>query len=130
MIYSVDLKRDETGWWIATAKEVSGCRTQGRSIRQAMSRIREALEACTGEVVESESLDPHIHLSADVRKVVTAYESACHRLEREQEAARTAASEAVDTLVDGLSLSVRDAGDVLGLSHQRVSQLVKREARS
>jgi len=94
-----------------------------------MSRIREALEACTGDVIVPEGLDPHVHLSADARKVVTEYESACRRLEREQHAARTATAEAVDTLVDGLSLSVRDVGDVLGLSHQRVSQLVKRQAR-
>lgn len=130
MIYAVDLNRDESGWWIATVSEVPGCHTQGRSIRQAMARIREALEACTGDVVEPERLVPQVHLSAEVRKVVTEYESACRRLEREQEAARTATSAAVDTLVDGLALSVRDAGDILGLSHQRVSQLVKPEARS
>lgn len=126
MIHPVDLKRDEAGWWVASARDVSGCRTQGRSIRQAMSRIREALEACTGDVIEPDELEPRIHLSADARRVVAEYEAACRRLEREQAAARMATTEAVDTLVDGLSLSVRDAGELLGLSHQRVSQLAKR----
>lgn len=123
MKYTIDLAHDESGWWVATAREVPGCHTQGRSIRQSVSRIREALEACLGEEIATGALDPVVHLPSDVRHVVTRYESACERLERDQEAARLATDEAVDKLVAGLSLSVRDAGDVLGLSHQRVHQL-------
>jgi len=43
---------------------------------------------------------------------------------REERAAHSATDRAIETLVGELSLSVRDAGDVLGLSHQRVHQLV------
>lgn len=129
MRYTIDLEHDGVGWWVATAREVPGCHTQGRSIRQTLSRVREALSVCVGENVESESLESCVHLPVEARRVVGKYESACERLERDQRAARSATDKAVETLVDELSLSVRDAGDLLGLSHQRVSQLSKRVSR-
>jgi predicted RNase H-like HicB family nuclease len=125
MTYAVDLERDEAGWWVASVRGVPGCHTQGRSIRQSLSRVREALAVCVGEDVPSDALEPCVHLEAEARRAVSRYESACKRLERDRIAARTATAEAVETLVGGLSLSVRDAGDVLGLSHQRVNQLTK-----
>jgi predicted transcriptional regulator len=36
---------------------------------------------------------------------------------------------AAEVLVERLGLGVRDAGELLGLSYQRVQQLVSREAR-
>jgi predicted RNase H-like HicB family nuclease len=123
MRYTIDLEHDEAGWWVATARDVPGCHTQGRSIRQALSRVREAMAACVGEDVAPDELEPRVHLPAETRRVVARYESACRRLERDQKAARRATDKAVETLVDELSLSVRDAADVLGLSHQRVHQL-------
>jgi predicted RNase H-like HicB family nuclease len=125
MKYEIDLERDESGWWVATARDISGCHTQGRSIRQSLSRIGEALAVCVGEDIPLDALKPRVHLEAEARRVVSRYEAACRRLERDQIAARTATAEAVETLVGGLALSVRDAGDVLGLSHQRVNQLTK-----
>ena len=128
MTYTVDLQRDEAGWWVASVRDVPGCHTQGRSIRQSLSRVREALAACAGHDVPADALEPRVHLESEARRAVSRYESACRRLERDQEAARAATAEAVEKLVGGLSLSVRDAGDVLGLSHQRVNQLTKSSA--
>jgi len=124
MKHTIDLEYDASGWWIATARGVAGCHTQGRSIRQTVSRMCEALSVCLDGDVVSEQLEPHVHLPADARLVVARHDSACRRLERDQEAARAATDRAVQTLVGELSLSVRDTGYVLGLSHQRVHQLV------
>jgi len=124
MRYAVDLERDEAGWWVVSARGVSGCHAQGRSIRQALSRMREALSVCVDEDIASGQLDACVHLPAEARLVVARYESAYKRLERDQRAAHSATDRAIETLVGELSLSVRDAGDVLGLSHQRVHQLV------
>jgi predicted RNase H-like HicB family nuclease len=129
MRYAVDLERDDAGWWIVSARGVSGCHTQGRSIRQALSRMREALSVCVDESIASDQLDPCVHLPAEARQVVARYESASKRLERDQRAAHSATDRAIEILVGGLSFSVRDAGDVLGLSHQRVHQLVSAQPR-
>ena len=126
MMYAIDLEHDESGWWVGTGRGVRGCHTQGRSIRQALSRMREALAVCVGEDIASDQLDPCVHLPAGASSVVQRYESACQRLARDQDAARSATARAVETLVGELSLSVRDAGDALGLSHQRVHQRVNR----
>jgi predicted RNase H-like HicB family nuclease len=125
MRYVVDLERDEDGVWVAAVRGVRGCHTQGRSIRQAMSRVREALAVCVDEDVASDELEQRVHLPAEARSAVARYESACRRLERDQETARTVTDRAVETLVRDLSMSVRDAGCVLGLSHQRIHQLVR-----
>jgi predicted RNase H-like HicB family nuclease len=128
MSYVVDLDRDEDGAWVATARGVQGCHTQGRSILQALSRIREALAVCIDKDVVPDEIETRVHLPAEVRLIVAEYESACTRLELEQKAAHSATGRAVETLVRELSLSVRDAGAVLGLSHQRVHQLANRRS--
>ncbi|MHB8705684.1 MAG: type II toxin-antitoxin system HicB family antitoxin [Coriobacteriia bacterium] len=122
MKYIVRLEFDETRRWVASINDVPGCHTQGRSIRQVMSRAREALEVCVGDVADAE-LVPQIELPTQVREAVARYEGSRERLKREEADARTATRDAVRVLGDNAGLSVRDVGDVLGLSHQRVQQI-------
>jgi predicted RNase H-like HicB family nuclease len=58
--YKVTFERDEDGWWVATATDLAGCHTQGRSIAQARERLREAMALC--DVPASAVLDEEIHV--------------------------------------------------------------------
>lgn len=124
--YVVTLERDENRWWVASVEGVAGCRTQGRSIRQALSRVREALGVCVDEPDEF-ALQPRVQLPAEARRAVSRYKHAHERVRDEQAALRAATDEAVALLISDLNLSSRDAGDLLGLSHQRIHQLSTKE---
>jgi predicted RNase H-like HicB family nuclease len=122
MTYRVIYRRDESGWWVATVPAVRGCHTQGRTIRQARERIREALALfVTG--AERAELGEEIRLPARVRSLLERQRAARERAEAEQDRAQAATREAVRRLTRDVGLSVRDAGELLGLSHQRVQQL-------
>ena len=124
--YTVYLKRDADGWWVASVRGVPGCHTQGRTIEQTLARVREALGLFVDDA-ESAVLKPV--LPATVVRVVIRQEAARERAEREQRRARELLCRAVLKLTEDLGISFRDAGRLLGLSHQRVQQL-RDEARA
>ena len=41
--YHVPYERDDTGWWVASIREVPGCHSQGPTIDEVRRRVREAL---------------------------------------------------------------------------------------
>ena len=125
--YTVSYERDERGWWVASVLELRGCRTQGRTIAQARSRIREALGLFVDNS-ERAALVERVKLAADARRALARLEAARQRAAKEQQHAQASTRDAVRVLTGKLRLSVRDAGELLGLSHQRVQQLARRRA--
>ena len=120
--YVVKYERDEDGWWVATAVGVRGCHTQGRTIDQARRRVREALalyvtNAKTATIVDKVVLPP------DLRCAMKRYFRTRKHLDSVRSAAQTAATEAVKALVKRAKISYRDAGELMGVSHQRILQL-------
>jgi predicted RNase H-like HicB family nuclease len=123
MSYTVEIRRDESGAWIARVPEVPGCHTYGRSLRQTKRRIREALALWVDDADVAELLF-EVRLPSAIRQTVSASRRAREAAQDAQRQAAEASALAAHDLVSDEGLSVRDAADLLELSHQRVQQLV------
>jgi predicted RNase H-like HicB family nuclease len=123
--YRVIFDRDESGSWLARVPSVPGCHTHGRTLEQARRRVREALGAWVDDA-ETAELVEDIRLPRPVREAVRRSRVARRRAERERATAHEETAEAALALVEHFGVGLRDAGELLGLSHQRVQQLVRR----
>jgi predicted RNase H-like HicB family nuclease len=104
---------------------IRGCHTYGRTLEQARRRIREALCLWVEDVDEAELIE-QVQLPAPLRQALRRSESARARAESERRNAQDVTAASALELVREHGLSLRDAGELLGLSHQRVQQLVRR----
>lgn len=52
---------DNQGWWLVSVKELKGCHTQGKTLAQARSRIKEALELFVADLKSFELVDEIAH---------------------------------------------------------------------
>lgn len=121
--YVAVYERDaEAGAWNVAVKGLPGCQTYGRSLRQAHTRIREALALWLD--VEPDSLQLRDQLPAALTSVADGVARARRNVEMAGAKAQQETADAVRRLTD-LGLSRRDAAELLGLSHQRVQQLLE-----
>ena len=44
--YTVIIEQDKDGMYVAKVPDISGCYTQGKTVSEAMGRIKEAISAC------------------------------------------------------------------------------------
>jgi predicted RNase H-like HicB family nuclease len=121
-IFNVRYKRDSSGWWVATIVEVAGCHTQGKSIAQTRNRLREALSLYVDDAVDAEFIE-HISLPRKANELVRKVVSARRKVAEDEAALQSSTMEAACHLTEDLGVSLRDAGEVLALSFQRVQQL-------
>jgi predicted RNase H-like HicB family nuclease len=123
--YHVTYERDESGWWVASVRELRGCHTQGRTVDEARRRVVEAMELFIDNARSAKIVDD-VKLPTAVKKAVRAYSTLRKKAEEQDRRAALAARRAVRALRGGrLQMSARDAARVLGLSHQRVHQLAQ-----
>ena len=126
--YKVVYDRDESGSWIAKVPSVPGCHSYGRTIEQARERVREALDLWVRDAGTAYLVD-EVRLPARLRASVTRARVARKKAEQQHERAQKTAAQAATELTRDLHVSLRDAGEVLGLSRQRIQQLTARTPR-
>jgi len=118
--YKATVERDEAGWWVATVRGVPGLHTQGRTLKQVRERAQEALEATKpGAVVSHFELRPPA-LQAMLRQVDAARKRHVKSGVEVQNLLRRAARK-----LNAKGVGRRDSGELLGMSFQRVQQLVE-----
>ena len=126
--YHVAYARDESGWWVATVKEVRGCHSQGRTVDEARRRVREAMALFVTDAGSAVLVD-QVKLPAPAARAIRDYATFRKRADQEDRKAALAARRAVRLLRGGtLKMSARDAAKLLGVSHQRVHQLAHDKA--
>jgi predicted RNase H-like HicB family nuclease len=121
--YRVIIQRDESGAWIAHVPAIRGCHTYGRTLEQARTRIREALDLWVDDAAAAD-LRFEILLPARSKEQIRRARVARQRSADAQRTASTVTRRAAVDLTERLGLSLRDAAELLGLSHQRVQQLL------
>jgi len=121
--YRVTLERDEDGWWIADVPDVPGCHTQGKTIRQAMERIREALSLFVRGAAKARLVED-VHLPAAAKARLARLEKLRREAAARAEETQAETAKAAKELTLKVGLSERDAARLMGISHQRVHQLV------
>ena len=125
----VVIERDESGHWIASVPSLRGCHSYGRTLERARARIREALGLWV-EQPDTVELVEEIRLPGTALGKIRQSRIARRRAERGRERATESTLAAARILVEEIDLSVRDAATLLGISHQRVQQLVGRRQSS
>ena len=118
--YTAVYEYGNDGWWTVSIREVRGVHTQGRSIAQARTRVREALGLFV-DGAEAAQLVDDIRVGAAMLNAILKARRARQAADRQQKLATLASRAAAKKLV--AKMSVRDAGEVLGVSHQYVQQL-------
>ena len=123
--YKAVFERDESGAWIVRVPQIPGCHTYGRTLDQARRRIREALSLWVDDAEEAE-IEAEIRLPRAAREALDRAKRARARADRERSRAQEETERTARALLDEVGIGMRDAGELLGISHQRVQQLVKR----
>ncbi|KUL26321.1 hypothetical protein ADL15_38665 [Actinoplanes awajinensis subsp. mycoplanecinus] len=119
--YSVTCQRVGS-WWAISVPELKGLHTQARRLDQVAAMAREAITLLLDVDAATVTVEVHPEFPDTVTEALSARQAARDADER----AERATESAVRTLLrDGYT--VRDAGALLGLSPQRISQISARQ---
>jgi len=124
----VTFEPDGGGWHVAIPS-VPGCHTWGQSLGQARRNIREALAACSdvfadpAAVAATVKFEERMKLPAEVQAALRGQRRVRAKATREAERLRLASAQTARVLTEKFSL--RDAGELLGLSQEGVRNLLK-----
>jgi predicted RNase H-like HicB family nuclease len=110
--------------WEADARDVPGVHTFGKTLAKAQHYLRDALALWFDVPLETVDVEVQVRFDKpDIEDLVHATIQARRQVERDAVAAARLLREAATQLV-AAGLSYRDAGIALGVSHQRIDQLI------
>lgn len=115
-------------WWAVDVPEIRGVHTQARRLDQVEAMTRDAIALLKNVAPSSFDVKVEPLLEGDVEKTVAAATEASERARLAAEEAGRLQRSAASTLLKKYGLTVRDAGALLHVSPQRVSQLAKVKA--
>lgn len=122
--YTVTARR--TGdWWALEVPDVPGAYTQCKRLDQAADMAREAIVLILDNDEADIDVEIQPQLPPKMDKLVLSFRRAREAQEEAVRQAQQEQSEALHDLVVECHLSYRDVGRIVGLSHQRVSQVLK-----
>jgi len=58
MDFDVIIEKDQSGWFIASVPALAGCHTQGKTKKEAISNIKEAIQLCLEVKTENKKTTP------------------------------------------------------------------------
>jgi DNA-directed RNA polymerase specialized sigma24 family protein len=117
------------GWWMVQCDQQPGALSQVRRLDKAPEENREAIAFVTGEPAEQIEVSVVPRLEPAVEDELAAVRQLTDTAER---AATQAADQrvAVARRLHGKGLTVRDIGQIMGVSYQRAAQLIHTAERS
>lgn len=124
--YTVTAQRGESSSvWVLQCVEFPGAISQTRRLSEAPNLMREAI-SFVAEVPEDQ-IDVTVIPDIDegIRHALDEIERSRAEAERLQREASATVAKVAHALVESEGLTLRDAGTILGVSHQRVSQLIR-----
>ncbi len=67
--FDVILEKDEDGWFVADVPALQGCHTQGKTKKEALKNIKEAIELCLEVETEKKTKQKTSFVSVEKVKV-------------------------------------------------------------
>lgn len=112
-------------WWAIEVPDVPGVFSQARRLDQVPAMAREALALALDVYEDDLSVDVEVAgLAAETEVALAAARQSRQEADRLARDASNLASDAARRLVEDERLTLREAAQVLGRSHQRVAQLL------
>jgi predicted RNase H-like HicB family nuclease len=112
------------GWWVVDVPTLRGVHTQARRLDQATEMARDAIALFLDVPEKSFDVRLEVEPPRGAQKAMKTARDARREAEHAERAAAKAWRDAAIALVKKEGLTMRDAGSLLGLSFQRVQQLV------
>ena len=117
------------GWWAVDVPEIRGVHTQARRLDQVEAMTRDAIALVRDVPIDSFTVAVEPHLDQEADHSVAAATEAMERARQAVEEAGRLQRAVASTLLKKYRLTVRDAGSLLHVSPQRISQLAQQGLR-